>query len=394
MPRERQYTPAAPPTARDAAAPAARKPATPLALRQPADALVLQRRAGNRAVVRSLQRAETGLKEAGATTAFATTSVAFWKDAANADKPLSDYANDLMAKANAALNTLGSFRVKTDLAGTGAASGSFGRGAWAVSINTAKFSNRAGITKVGQLTVDEAAEVADTIWHEMRHSEQYFRIARMRAGLSAKTTAAEIATELKDGMGIPADVALAAAGAKLVAATGNEKLMTEAKDWESITLGFHSKYKNNITAWVLEGRDALAISNALAAANIADTHAKFGAFVTSWTNDLTRGKFVDSHITATDAITTKSPLDQIVLRNLKAIQPVLAALQVAWKAVEDNWATDTDAEKLTRLQGAQAPMRSLDAALYAAYRDHLHEKDAWETGGAVGSQFRTLGAAP
>ena len=344
--------------------------------------------------MRRLQRAETGLKETGATTAFATTSLAFWKDAANRDKPLSDYATFLMTKANAALAALGSFQVKSDLAGTGAASGSFGRGAWSVSINTAKFSDRAGITKVGQLTLDEAAEVADTIWHEMRHSEQYFRIARMRAGLSAKTTAAEIATELKDGMGIPADVALAAAGAKLVAAPGNAQVMTEAKDWESITLGFHSTYKNNITAWVLEGRDALAISNALAAGNLADTHAKFGAFVTSWTADDNRGKFVDRHITAVDAIAAKSPLDTIVLRNLKAIKPALAALQVAWKAVEDNWATDTDAQKLTRLQGAQGPMRNLDAALYAAYRDHLHEKDAWETGAAVGSKFRTLGAAP
>jgi hypothetical protein len=394
MPHQHQHPTPNAPAARGIAPASARAPATPLALRQPADALLLQRRAGNRAVVRSLQRAETGLKEAGATTAFATTSLAFWKDAANRDKPLSDYANHLMTKANAALTTLGSFLVKTDLAGTGAASGAFDRGAWSVSINTAKFSNRAGITKVGQLTLDEAAEVADTIWHEMRHSEQYFRIARMRAGLSTKTTTAEIATELKDGIGIPADVALAAAGAKLVAAAGNAKLMTEAKDWESITLGFHSNYKNNITAWVLEGRDALAISDAVAAGNIADTRAKFGAFVTSWTNDLTRGKFVDSHITATDAIAAKSPLDQIVLRNLRAIKPVLAALQLAWKAVEDNWATDTDAQKLTRLQAVKAPMRNLDAALYAAYRDHLHEKDAWETGAAVGAQFRTLGATP
>ena len=33
-------------------------------------------------------------------------------------------------------------------------------------------------------------------------------------------------------------------------------------------------------------------------------------------------------------------------------------------------------------------------ALYSAYRDHLHEKDAWETGAAVGKEFRRLGNPP
>ena len=202
-----------------------------------------------------------------------------------------------MAKANAALKAIGSFEVKSDMSGTGAASASFDRVAWNIAIDTSLFSSRSAITKVGQLSLDEAAEIADTIWHEMRHSEQYFRIARMRAALS-------------------------------------------------------------ITAWVLENRSALDVANAVTDKNLATTRGGLAAFVTSWTNDADRGKFVASHITATEAIATKSPLDNLVLKHLKEIKPALAKVQAAWKAVEDNWAKDTDAQKLARLQAMQSPLNS------------------------------------
>jgi hypothetical protein len=398
--RHRSTAPPAGPTRRQAAPASPRGTAGPQRIEhlEPADALALQQHAGNRAVlrtlrrdgVRRLQRAETGLKEAGATTAFATSGVAFWKDAANADKPLKDFAVKLLADANAKLRALGSFEVKSDFSGTGAASGSFGRGAWSIAINTALFSDRAGVTKVGQLTLAEAAEIADTIWHEMRHSEQYFRIARMRAATSTKTTKADIAKEIKDGMDIPADVALAAANAPLAASAANTPLLDEAKQWESITLGFHSKYKNNITAWILEARDAQKSMNAVTAANLVATRGTLAAFVTSW-GGADRGGFIDTHLPVVEAIATKSALDTAVIGHLKAIKPKLTALQAAWKIVEDNWATDTDAQKLAHVKGAKAAFDAIEVPLYAAYRAHLHEKDAWDTGAAAGAEFRRLG---
>lgn len=400
MQRHRSTAPPAGPTRRQDAPASPRPTAGPQRIEhlEPADALALQHHAGNRAVlrtlrqdgVRRLQRAETGLKEAAATTTFATSGVAYWKDAANANKPLKDFAVKLMADANAKLRALGSFEVKSDYSGTGAASGSFGRGAWSIEINTALFSDRAGITKVGQLTLAEAAEIADTIWHEMRHSEQYFRIARMRAATSTKATKADIAKEIKDGMDIPADVALAAANAPLAAAAGNANLLAEAKQWESITLGFHSNYKNNITAWILEARDAQKSMNAVTAANLVATRGTLAAFVTSW-GGADRGGFIDTHLPVVEAIATKSALDTAVIGHLKAIKPKLTALQAAWKIVEDNWATDTDAQKLAHVKGAKAAFDAIEVPLYAAYRAHLHEKDAWDTGAAAGAEFRRLG---
>ncbi len=41
-----------------------------------------------------------------------------------------------------------------------------------------------------QLTRDEAADIVDTIFHEARHAEQWYRMAQMRAGRGR--TAAQI----------------------------------------------------------------------------------------------------------------------------------------------------------------------------------------------------------
>jgi hypothetical protein len=68
--------------------------------------------------------------------------------------------------------------------------------------NAGSFSFRTWTMNVGlqalagdQLTRDEAAEIVDTIYHEARHAEQWFRMAQLRAGQGR--TAAQIASELE-----------------------------------------------------------------------------------------------------------------------------------------------------------------------------------------------------
>ncbi|MGH2457677.1 MAG: hypothetical protein ACRDIY_02285 [Chloroflexota bacterium] len=51
---------------------------------------------------------------------------------------------------------------------------------WKMTVDTARFSRDSTKKQVGQLTISEVANVVDTFYHEARHSEQYFRIARMR----------------------------------------------------------------------------------------------------------------------------------------------------------------------------------------------------------------------
>jgi len=70
-----------------------------------------------------------------------------------------------------------------------------------------------GIFSKETLTDAEKADLADTVYHEARHGEQWYRMAQMLAGEGK--TAAEIASE----MGIPARIAAEAVGAPL--ATGS-----------------------------------------------------------------------------------------------------------------------------------------------------------------------------
>jgi len=192
-------------------------------------------------------------------------------------------------------------------------------------------------------------------------------------------------------MDIPPAVAQAAAGAPLAATKENQELLAEAKDWESITVGLHGTYKGVINEWSAESREARAAADAVDAKNIAATKATIGAHVKKWKESQYRFKFIATHLAVVEPITAKTRMDELVVKHLKAVQVAMVKVDAAWKAVEDNWAKDDDAKKLSRLQALQAPLAGLRSALYDAYRDHLHEKDAWEAGGAVGKEFREKG---
>lgn len=364
-------------------APAPRRPAAH-------DVLALQRTAGNRAVLARLV-INTGLKGKTKTDAFAKAARDWWADPANKDKSLKDFADFLIGKANAALRAMGSYEVKPNYVNTGSASGTFSRVTWDMTVNTTKFSSRAGVTKVSDLTLDEAAEIADTVYHEIRHSEQYFRIARIRAA-NSKKHGADVAKEIAADMSIPDNVAQAAAAKPMKARKDNEYMRVEAKGWEQITIGTHAEYKGIINGWGDEADEARDAANAVTAANLVATKAAIGAHVSSWKTDNSRGKFVTKHLKETAKVKNKTRVDKLVIKHLTAIRDALAQVDKAWKRVDDHWATDDAAKRLSHLTAMRAPLRKLSSALYAAYRDHVHEKDAWETGAAVGKEFRRLGA--
>jgi hypothetical protein len=75
--------------------------------------------------------------------------------------------------------------------------GSFDFPTWTMQLNRL-------LLEQGGLGRDDAADLANTVYHEARHSEQWFAMARLRAGQGR--SAAAIATEL----GIPARIATAA----------------------------------------------------------------------------------------------------------------------------------------------------------------------------------------
>lgn len=358
----------------------------------------MQRTIGNQHVVRHLgrlsapmtvQRKETGLKQSAQVSAFATDALAYFKNAANKDKPLNEYATHLLNEINGQLKAMGSEECTSSFDASGDDSGTFSRVTWNVAINTNKFSSRAGVSKVGDLTVNEAAEVADTLYHECRHSEQYFRIARMLAARSAEKDQAKLAAEIARKMTIPNKVALAAAKVPLADNKANATLIAEARNWESITIGIHEDYKGNINTWDAEVRAAEKLADDATAANLVKTKGDLDTQITAWAG-ASRGAFVDAHLQTTEAIDKKQRMDRLVIKHLKAIKKRLTKVNAAWKVVTDGWAHDSAATSLRKVRKVSGPLSKLEAQVYAAYRDHLHEKDAWETGGLAGAAFRNL----
>ena len=331
---------------------------------------------------------ETGLRTATNVTSFADTAEAYWYDPANNNKPLQDYAEHLMTKVNGMLKALGSVECRHSYNTSGGDSGSFSRTTWNIEINPNKFSDRTGVTEVGQLTLDEAKEVADTIFHESRHSEQYFRIARLQAGrVGPKVTDENAAKQISDDMSIPLDVAKAGVKVPLKPGTDDAELISEASDWETITVGRHGEYKGNVNTWSAESREA-EIKD-VTQANVDTKKAELDTAVAKWKKDKDYVKFAKSHLAKTKKIKAPSTMDQRVVTNLTAVLAKFDALDAATKKASKGWKKLGASAKVSTLNDLEDERLALRRALYAAYRDHIHEEDAWAIGGAVQTAFKS-----
>jgi hypothetical protein len=318
-----------------------------------------------------IQRAaeDFGLRTKTSTSAFVSEAVAFWKETANKDKPLKDYATFLMDKVNTMLPTT----CPSTFVTSGGDSGTFSRVTWSITINTTKFSTNTDTDTVGELTADEAAEVADTIYHEARHSEQYFSFAQIMAGEGKDATAIAAA------ISIPATVAAEAVKVPIKANKKNKAMIEAVKDWGEIGAGIHSTYKGLVNGFI-DAPDE--VSRELAAVDdtkLAATVTKTGTTMASWKSGQLAG--FQAELVRLDKITKKSKGDKLVTSHTKKIIKLL-------EGIISTWEKDKTRSAAT-LKALGKQVSKLYEAVYAAYRDHLHEKDAWATGGAAGKEFRT-----
>ena len=156
--------------------------------------LALQRHAGNQAVMRqfaapnrrSIQRALTGLKEVKPTSTYTDEALAYWRDPAKRAQGLKEYAEHLTQRANSALKQLGCPEMTPVFDTSSPFRAAFDFGDWHLIINLNMWSAKAGASNLADLSIEEAAAAAGTIYHEARHAEQHFRIARMDAGRASK----------------------------------------------------------------------------------------------------------------------------------------------------------------------------------------------------------------
>jgi hypothetical protein len=142
--------------------------------------------------------AAIGLRKRDESSDFASFAHTFWR--ANMDKSLEELGLFLMDKVNAQLITNGALAILDPPSfgptGRGAAGG-FRQKTWKVDLDLASTATHPLATKIKDLTAEQVAEVAGVCYHEARHAEQAFLVARVVASEAkgkkdAKTIAAEL----------------------------------------------------------------------------------------------------------------------------------------------------------------------------------------------------------
>jgi hypothetical protein len=187
---------------------------------------------------------QTGLRKPQAVEHYVTKAVAFSER--NGDLPLKHYALYLGAAANTELAELGVPAVKTVMRGKIEAAGQFFADSWTLVLNPDAFSKREPKPKtIGELTPLEASLIAHTVYHEARHAEQNFRMARLQAGEHK-----ELGVEMDE------DAAKAAAAHPLTGRNGGAQELREARAWRDSAAGVDSKYREAVTSWQEDTHEA------------------------------------------------------------------------------------------------------------------------------------------
>jgi hypothetical protein len=306
-----------------------------------------------------VQRAIKGLSAKPTTALFAGRAYNFWTEEANKDKPLKDLTEYLMQQIRWPENCPPCTSMYPDSGDTGV----FNRALWVIKMNTKSFSERANITKVGELNKKEVTDIVDTIYHEARHAEQAFRIAQMRAQNG------DAADKIEREMSIPPAVAQAAVANKMA---GDDQV----KGWEAFMVGKYENYKGEVSKL----RDEISkvegeVDKLSSQADLVKVDAPLSTVKTH----------LDGFFKTTkDSIVAKRDKDAAD----NSVHDHIVDIQQAY----NNFKTEFDIQKGDANKYDKPKLKDLKYKLYEArynaYKDYLHEKDAWAVGGAAGAAFK------
>jgi hypothetical protein len=328
--------------------------------------LQLHKTAGNRAVGQILRRPaekQTGLRRADAVERFVRKAVAFF--ARNQDGGLTEYALYLGADVNTELERIGVPAVTVQIAKQDdGAAGQFFADSWQMVLHPLAFTKRPGVKTMGELTADEAALVAHTVYHEARHAEQHFRIARLQAAKGEET-----------GLELEENVAKAAAAAPLTAQTGSAREFKEAKDWEAIEYGADAIYRQAVTTWLFEVRETLDLVRKADTANAADVRERVGRRIAGWVRRDGAGQYIRSHLASARA------------RKATELAADIVGIDKALTQVQQVDGALTEAASPEVFKPLVEALIGLNRAVYTAYGRQPVEADAFEAGNAVLDAF-------
>jgi hypothetical protein len=352
--------------------PAAGAPAAPRRQRGgpvAARVLSLQRTAGNRAVGHVLAR-QTGLRGGEAIKRYARKAVAFWRR--NHDLPLKYFAIYLGAAVNEELAAVGCKTVDVKVSeGSLGAAAEFVASDWQMLLNPKAFTDRPEAQTLGDLEPEEAATIAMTVYHEARHAEQHFRIARLQAGEHREL-----------GFDMESHAAEEAAKAPLTARTGSARELSEARDWRSDEIGDDATYREAVTWWVTEIGKAVRLAHDVDAEHAAEVRERVGRLLHGWGKPGGAEDTIRSHLGS-----ARKRRASLIIKDITRMTVAFDRAEAAWKQLGED-AKPSDFKPLTEA------LIELDKAIYAAYGDQPVEGDAWGAGNAIFAAFTALAAPP
>jgi len=355
--------------------------------------LNLQRHAGNAAAARVLQRAPAfGLATPQATNEFAKTAVMWWRKYPGTT--LDNFAFIMVEEASRWLEKIGVPAVeRDDAASTSAAV--FHSTSWTISVNVQAIGH-APNTKIGDLKPEELADFADTFFHEARHAEQRFLMARLAVGKSPG----------KDAKAIASDVAIkeSVAGAAIKAGGG---LSRAEKDKAEELAEFFDKYIG-YKMWNNRLRDSASeVVTSLPKPSPSGVDAITAAFnalapkVDAWRKET---PWADSTIDTLSKQTSRSVVDEQVLRDVRATRKALETASdkatslgivvAEWPKMKARQVITADDAK--RVQAVfslrwlelEDALRGLHLTAEGAYERYPEEADSRTVGSAVAAATR------
>jgi hypothetical protein len=321
-----------------------------------------------------IQRAPdgTGLEQAELADTFVAKGYKYWNKHGNRKKSITEYVNYLMEMVNRLLESIGVTACKHNFEGS---SGThlFHRSEWTIEIDLEYISSGLVSPTVGALSQDRAGEIAGSIYHEARHAEQAFRVARMMAG-DGKTAEA-IVSELH----MPTEVVEAVMENPLVKSPETIREFEEAKKWSSMIGGSLMEYRGYVSVYQRGAFEAYETIRELSEQNFIDVQTKVKQFMDE--KVAFYALYFAAEYERLNSGRDKREDDDKIAADIFKIHSATVLLQDAW---QDGKA----AQDLAGLQELTEPLSTLWLKLYDAYKRFPDEKDAEKVGQAIEEKFK------
>jgi hypothetical protein len=318
----------------------------------------------------AIQRdAKFGMMKQDQVSGFAGHALAFWRD--NPNKTLEEFGAYLMDQVNVQLVANGVPRLPAPNLSSKRAAGGFVASSWTVEFDLQGTATHPLTAKISKLPADRISEVAGLFYHEGRHAEQAFLVARLVASEAKDPKDAKaIAAELD----LPARIAEAALKATGPLPGGKEGL-TKIRGWRAFFKGGKhqdywdwneslKKYVGNVTKNLPspDPKDAPAIAAALD---------KLSPTLASWRKDTV--PFATDKIAKLKGAKTRDAVDNQVLGNLTAtrltLKKVMDAETATIKQLDKLKARQEATAKKTKPRLAGAEAESFRGAIVIAWLD-------------------------